>query len=151
MAEFITKKIVDDLGLSLDYEIVSRATSGEEYGNTIYPPAARELYRRGIPFDSRRESTLISPDEYDKYDIIALMDERNIRNIKRYFPADPDKKISKLMSFTGSSRDVSDPWYSGDFKTAFDDIYSGCVSLLCNIDERVTEEKIAALSKIVMP
>ena len=147
MAEFITKKIVCDLGLSYDYEIVSRATSPEEYGAPIYPPAARELYRRNVPYD-KREATLISSDEYGKFDFIVTMDERNMRNIKRYFPSDPDGKISKLLSFSGEDRDVFDPWYSGDFKTAFEDIYSGCVALLCKIDERITADKISALSKI---
>ena len=146
MAEFITKKIVSDLGLLCDYEIVSRATSSEEFGNPIYPPAARELYRRNVPFDSRRESTLISKDEYGKFDVIAVMDERNLKNIKRYFPVDTENKICKLMSFVGEDRDVRDPWYSGDFETAFEDIFEGCVGLLKSLDKRITKEKISALS-----
>lgn len=147
MAEFITKKIVFDLGLYKEYNIVSRATSSEEYGNTIHPSAARELYRRGVPY-TQRESTLISKEEYDEFDIIALMDERNVRNIKRYFPTDGDNKIVKLLSFAGEDRDVFDPWYSGDFKTAFDDIFKGCACLLCKIDSRISMDKISAVIKI---
>ena len=135
MAEFITKKIVSDLGLSSEYLIVSRATSPEEYGNPIYPPAQRELSRRCVSFD-RREATLLGLDEYEKYDVIAVMDDKNLRNIKRYFPDDPDCKIRKLMSFCGTSSDVSDPWYSRDFDKAYEDIYKGCRALLEYITEK---------------
>lgn len=34
-----------------------------------------------------------------------------------------------MMSFAGMNRDVSDPWYSGDFEQAYNDIYSGCKGL----------------------
>ena len=145
MAEFITKKIVSDLGLDGDYLIASSATSPEEYGSPIYPPAASELYRHGVPY-SKREATLLSPADYDKYDIFALMDERNMRNISRYFPSDPKSKIAKLLSFAGENRDVIDPWYSGNFKGAFDDILYGCSALLCKLDRRITMERIRALS-----
>lgn len=145
MAEFITKKIVADLGLSYDYNIVSRALSPEEYGSPIYPPAARELNRHDVPYE-RRKATLISRDEYEKFDVIAIMDDRNSRNIKRVLPEDKDGKIAKLLSFAGDAGDVFDPWYSGDFKAAYEDILKGCIGLLCKIDDRITREKIFAHS-----
>ena len=145
MAEFITKKIVKDLGLAHDYEIVSRATSPEEYGNDIYPPAARELSRHGIPYE-KRAATLVLSSDYEKYDVFALMDERNARNISRYFKSDPKGKISKLLLFVGESRDVCDPYYSGDFGSAYSDILRGCIGLLCSVDSRITKDKIKALS-----
>ena len=145
MAEFITKKIVSDLGLDGDYLIASSATSPEEYGSPIYPPAARELQRHGVPY-CKREATLISAADYDKYDVFALMDDRNLRNISRYFISDPKSKIAKLLSFAGDTRDVIDPWYSGDFEGAFNDILLGCSALLCKIDPRITMERISTLS-----
>ena len=144
MAEFITKHIVCTLGLDKDYEIASSATSREEEGNDVYPPAKRELYRRGVRFEER-EATLLSQNDYFRYDVLALMDDRNMRNITRIIPSDPDRKIKKLLSFAGLERDVCDPWYSGDFATAFNDILFGCSALLCSIDKRITQESISKI------
>ena len=56
---------------------------------------------------------------------LICMDENNMRNLNRMFNNDPDHKIYKLLS-----RDVSDPWYSNDFETAYSDIYEGCKAWL---------------------
>ena len=140
MAEFITKNILNKLDISDEYIVASSATSTEELGNPLYPPAARELLRRGIPF-TRREATRLCSDDYDKYDIFALMDDNNMRNIRRIISADPMGKICKLMSFTGSDRDVADPWYTGDFTEAYNDILEGCIALLASIDPRISYDK----------
>ena len=147
MAEFIAKHIVRSLNLENDYIIASSATSIEELGNPIYPPAKRELYRRGIPF-SEREAVKLSPGDYAKYDLFALMDERNMRNIGRIFSGDPDGKIKKLLSFAGEDRDVFDPWYSGDFVAAFNDIAKGVIALLCSIDGRIAESSIRQIKEL---
>ena len=72
----------------------------------------------------------ITPEDYDKYDIILCMDSNNMRNIKRIIPLDPQKKIHRLMSFTSCDRDVADPWYTGDFTTTYNDVLAGCKGLL---------------------
>ena len=136
MAEFIMKNMVKDKGLSESFFIASSATSTEEIGNPVYPPAQRELKRHGLSPAGKFAVQLKSSD-YDKYDIFAVMDENNLRNIRRIFPNDPLGKIHKLLEYTGSGRDVADPWYSGDFETAYNDIYSGCAALLDELlDER---------------
>ena len=132
MAEFIFKKIAKDAGLADAFLVRSSATSTEEIwrgvGNPIYPPAARELSRNGIPYD-RREATLLLAEDYGKYDMFVGMDSANIRNMHRIFGSDPEGKISKLMSYTGSDSDVSDPWYTERFDRAYADIYAGCEAL----------------------
>ena len=133
MAEFIFKKLVSDEGLCDSFEIKSSATSSEEIyrgvGNPIYPPARRELDRRGIPYENRHATQLVSTD-YEKYDLFVGMDSANIRNMNRIFGTDKDSKIYKLMEFTSRGGDVADPWYSDRFDIAFDDIYEGCFALL---------------------
>ncbi|MBQ8529110.1 MAG: low molecular weight phosphotyrosine protein phosphatase [Clostridia bacterium] len=141
MAEFIMKHLVNTLGISDRYFIASSATSPEELYSPMYPPAQRELSRHGVPYE-RREATLLSKEDYNRFDIFALMDERNLRNISRIFTSDPEGKICKLMSFTGNPRDVSDPWYSGDFATAYNDIFEGCVSLLISLEPTLTRAEI---------
>ena len=133
MAEFIFKKLVDDMGLSSEFIIKSSATSTEEIirgvGNPIYPPAARELQRRSIPYTDRR-ATQLSIDDLEKYDLFIGMDSANIRNMNRILGEGAGGKIFKLMDFTPRGGDVADPWYSDRFDIAYRDIYDGCSALL---------------------
>ncbi|MCM1329174.1 MAG: low molecular weight phosphotyrosine protein phosphatase [Ruminococcus sp.] len=136
MAEFIMKKLVRDEGLSENFFIASAATSTEEIGNPVYPPARRELARHGLSPEGKFAVQLKKSD-YEKYDLFAVMDENNLRNIRRIFPSDPQGKVRKLLSFAGSGRDVADPWYSGDFETAYNDIFNGCTALLAELKEEI--------------
>ena len=132
MAEFIFLKLAADAGLSARFKVNSSATSTEEIwrgaGSPIYPPAARELMRHGIPY-KKREATLLLPEDYSEYDMFIGMDAANIRNMHRIFGGDPDGKISRLLSHAGVERDVRDPWYSERFDEAYDDIFTGCRAL----------------------
>ena len=128
MAEFIMKKAVADAGLSGEYEIASAATSAEEIGNDIYPPAKETLRRHGIPFE-RRRARRITPEDYRHYDRIYVMDRNNLRWLERLMP-DPDGKVRLLMSVVGEGRDVADPWYTGDFEATYLDISEAVEALL---------------------
>ena len=141
MAEYITKHIVRRLGKEKDYLIASSATSQEEHGSPIYPPASRVLSRHGIPHEHRC-AVLLDPMDYGKYDVFALMDDRNLRNITRIFKDDREGKVHKLLSFVGESRDVIDPWYSGDFEAAYNDILEGCIGLLIHLDPTLTRDMV---------
>lgn len=132
MAEFVMKKLVSQRGLADEFIIKSSATSSEEIGNPIYPPAAGVLRKHGIEPTDRRAVKLVASD-YDKYDMFVLMDEQNRRNIMRMFGDDKMDKVTMLMDYTDRGGSVADPWYSGDFETAFCDIYDGCSALLENI------------------
>jgi len=129
MAEFIFKKMVSDAGLADRFEIISRATSAEELGNPVYPPARAELMRHGISPDGKY-AVQLSRTDYAKYDLFVGMDNANIRNMQRLFGSDPDGKIKRLMDYTGRGGEVSDPWYSGSFDVTYRDIYKGCAALL---------------------
>lgn len=128
MAEFIMKDIVKRAGREDEFYITSAATSTEEIGNDIYPPAQAEMKMRGVAF-GRHYAVQVKSSDYDKYDLFVIMDDNNARNISRIFRRDDEHKIHKLLEFAGRSDDVSDPWYTRRFDIAFDDIYSGCVGL----------------------
>lgn len=129
MAEFIMKHLVEEAGRSADFEIASAAVSTEEIGNDIYPPAKRMLTSKGIPFEHRaaRKMTL---SDYTYYDHIVCMDQSNLRWLHYIIPSDPDNKVSLMMAWAGKTRDVADPWYTGDFTKAYDDILEGCQGML---------------------
>ena len=135
MAEFILKDMVEKAGRAGEFEIASAATSTEEIGNDIYPPAKRILTQKGIIFNSR-QARQITRKDYDYYDFIIAMDENNLRNLKRMLGEDTEHKISLMMDYAGKHRDVADPWYTGDFETTFRDLVEGCEALLKTLDFR---------------
>ena len=130
MAEFIMKALVRAKGLDGRYYIESAAVSTEEIGNPIYPPAKRCLNQHGVAFDAGKRACQVTRADYDRFDRIICMDTSNLRLIKRIIPDDPEKKIHLLMSYTGTGRDVADPWYTGDFEEAFQDILTGCEAMI---------------------
>lgn len=132
IGQFVFQKLVDDKGLHDEFIIESAATSTEEIGCDIYPPAKRKLTEKNIPF-SRHHARQIRKDEYSNWDYIFLMDRNNMRNIKWIIPSDPVNKIHKLLD----DKDVADPWYTGDFETAYNDILNGCQVWL----ERILNKK----------
>lgn len=138
MAEFVFRDMVQRAGAQSDFVISSTATSTEEIwngvGNPVYPPAKAELAKHGISCEGKR-AELLKKSDYNKYDYFICMDSNNIRNAIRIFGGDPDKKLNKLMSFAGSDRDVTDPWYSRRFDVAYSDIYTGCEALLKHFEK----------------
>ncbi len=131
MAEFVMKKIVQDAGLADQFYIASAATSTEEIwngvGNPVYPPAKEELARHGISCEGKRAVQLQKSD-YDAYDYLIGMDHRNIRNMEK-ITGRHGGKIKLLLSYCGRNDPVQDPWYTGDFKTAYEDVRDGCEGL----------------------
>ena len=145
MAEFVMKKMVRELPSAIsantsltaaDFEIASAATSTEEIGNPVYPPARRMLARHNIDCNGKtaRQMTLA---DYHHYDYIVLMDQNNLRNLRWILPHDIYEretrepcKVSLLMDWAGKSRDVADPWYTGDFEATWLDVNEGCKAML---------------------
>lgn len=129
MAEFIMKKLVENARRQGDFHIASAATSTEELGNSVYPPARRKLAEHGISCDGKTARQLTRRD-YDEYDMLIGMDCYNIRNMKRMCGGDPEGKIHLLMDFTDRPGEVADPWYTGDFNATYRDCMEGCEGLL---------------------
>ena len=129
MAEFVFAELARRAGAEDQFEVASAATSREEIGNDLYPPAKACLRAHGIPF-SRRRARQVTRADYDAYDLLIIMEDYNRRNLRRILPDDPEHKVRTLLSFAGSDRDVADPWYTDDFETAYDDILRGCTVLL---------------------
>ena len=152
MAEFIMKDIVSRQGLYEHFHIESSATHTDEIwngvGSPVYPPARAKLREHGIGTDenelgvSQKRARLASRADYDKFDYIIGMDNANIRDLKRLFGGDPDKKVFKMLEFAGREGDVADPWYTGNFDATWDDCIEGCHGLFRQIliDSRFVDE-----------
>lgn len=129
MAEFVMKDMVCKAGREDEFYIESAATSTEEIGNEVYPPARRKLAEHGISCKGKTARQLTRND-YNRFDIIIGMDSWNMRNIQRICGGDPEGKIHMLMDFTHRPGDVADPWYTGDFEATWRDVNEGCSALL---------------------
>ncbi|EOS67459.1 low molecular weight protein-tyrosine-phosphatase [Oscillibacter sp. 1-3] len=129
MAEFVMKDLVEKAGLETEFLIESAATSTEEIGNPVYPPARRKLAEHGISCAGKTSRQLTGSD-YGQYDLLIGMDRANIRNMNRICGGDPEGKLHLLMEYTDHPGDVADPWYTDDFETTWRDVLAGCKGLL---------------------
>ena len=123
MAEFVFKKFVAEKGEN-DFYVESAATSSEELGNPVYPPARRVLNRLNIDCSDKFARKIV-PIDYENFDYIIGMDDMNIRAMKNFFGGDKENKIYKLLDFTEEKGDVADPWYTGDFERTLKDVERG--------------------------
>lgn len=133
MAEFITKKLIRTAGREEAYEVASAATSTEEIGNPVYPMARQELAKHGIGCPGKTARRLEAGD-YGRYDMIVGMESANREAIMEILGGDPDSKVSLLLDHTNHPRDIADPWYTRDFRAAWNDIYEGCSAIFAKLE-----------------
>ena len=124
MAEFLFKDMAQKRGEAGRYLAESAGTSSEEEGNPVYPPARAELARHGISCAGKRARPLTAAD-YAKYDYILAAESANVRSILRICGGDPEKKVHRILDFSARPRDISDPWYTGDFERTYADLAEG--------------------------
>ena len=132
MAEFVMKHLVEERGLHDQFEIASAATTTEEIGNPVYPPARRKLAEHGINCEGKR-AQVMTREDFNYYDHIIVMDNENLQSIKWLFGKDKDHKVHLLMDYTNRPGEVADPWYTGDFEATWRDVLEGCKGLLESI------------------
>ena len=129
MAEFVMKDLVAKEGLSEEFYIESAATSDEEHGNPVYPPARRMMNSHGIDCSGHAARQMKRAD-YDRFDLLIGMEGRNLKNMERICGGDPEGKIRRLLDYTHRPGDVADPYYTGDFEATWRDVNDGCRALL---------------------
>ncbi len=134
MAELVLKNMLKEQGMEHMASVCSRATSTEELGNPVYPPARAELAKHGIS-SAGKFSARLAREDYDNYDLFIGMDAANIRNMHIMLGGDPEWKIVKFMTLVGEDRDVADPWYTGSFDVTYRDVVAGCEKLVEYIKE----------------
>ena len=135
MAQCVFQQMVNELGRSKEFYIDSMATSYEEHGNPIYPPAKRKMHEHGVKI-IEHYATVMTKQDYDRFDIILGMDSNNIRNILRICGSDAEGKVRKLLDLTDKPGDVADPYYMGNFEATYQDVLRGCKALLHKIDTK---------------
>ena len=134
MAEFVLRDMIKKIGAD-NVEVASAATSTEEIGNGVHRGTKAILHRLGIDCSFKRARQMTKAD-YREYDLLLGADSRNILNMNRIAGGDPDNKIRRLMDYTARPRDISDPWYTGDFDTTYEDVREGCEALIAWLREQ---------------
>lgn len=129
MAQYVMDHLAAEAGRSGEVACDSAATSTEELGNPVDPRTRRKLAEQGMACGPHRSRQLTRAD-YDEYDLIVGMDSLNRRNMARILGSDPEGKVHLLLDWSDRPRDISDPWYTGDFDRTFDDVLEGCRTLL---------------------
>ena len=138
MAACLLRHLARERGLEGELYTDSAATSREEIGAPMYPPARRKLKEAGVPIDGHRARQMTRED-YDSFDLLLAMDSANVRNIIRIAGGDPEGKIRRLLDGTLRPRDIADPWYTGNFDDTYEDLLEGCTAVL---EELTGEGKI---------
>ena len=135
MAEFVMKDLVEKAGLGERLHIESAATSREEIGNPVYPPARRKLAEHGIGCEGHAARQITARD-YQDFDLLIAMDSANLRNMRRFYGGDPAGKSHMRLDDAGRpGEEVADPWYTGDFQATWQDVSAGCAGLLKQLTE----------------
>ena len=129
MAEFVFKDMVNKMGLSKEFYIESAATSREAIGEGIYYGTRDILKEQCIPF-TEHISRQMTKEDYNKFDYILGMEEKNVKNILRIIGEDKENKVCRLLDFTENPRDIADPWYTGKFDSTYYDVEEGCTKFL---------------------
>jgi protein-tyrosine phosphatase len=129
MAEFVLKDMVKKWGIAGDFYIESAATTREEIGNPVYPPARKKLAEHGLRCDGK-VARLMTRRDYEEFDYIIGMDQENRYDMKRIVGGDPEGRLSCLMDYTDHPREVADPWYTRNFDATWRDVCEGCEAFL---------------------
>ena len=141
MAEMIFKDFIYKNSKRYMFTCASRATSIEELGHEMYPQARQKLVSEGVTCESHK-AIQIKKEDYNLYDYIIVMEQRNKRDVIQIVGPDVDNKIHLLLEFTGSNKDIDDPWYSGDFDTAYNEINQGCLALYNYLLNKEVDDEI---------
>ena len=138
MAEFVMKDLVEKKGIADEFLIASAATSREEIGNPVHHGTRNKLAEYGISAKGKYAVQLTKKD-YETYDYLIAMEQWNIQNMMKIIGSDDEKKVYRLLDFTNNSRDIADPWYTGNFDQTYEDVVEGCEALLSHIQSKFFE------------
>ena len=129
MAEFVFRDMVEKQGMGEQFFFFFAATNADDLGNQVHDGTRNKLKEHGISTEGKR-AVRLKKEDYEIYDYIIGMEERNIINMKRIFGKDPKGKIYRMLDFSSNPRDIDDPWYTRDVERTYQEVLEGCQSFL---------------------
>jgi len=134
MAEFVFKDLIEKEGVKDNFYVTSSATCDEEIGNGVHYGTINKLKQMNVKIDYSKVAVQFKKEDYEFYDYIICMEQKNIVNLLRIIGKDNKNKISRLLDFTSNPRDIADPWYTGNFDKTYDDVLEGCKALIKHLN-----------------
>lgn len=135
-AEILLKKELEDYGILSHYDVTSRALEPYEEGMDIDSRMKEVLEEHGIdvPFHS---SKMLLEQEEKEADLLVVMEHQQIEQVREIGDDYDSHKIHRLASYTAAPHDIADPYYSGDFETAYMEIKEGCSALALRLLDKL--------------
>jgi protein-tyrosine phosphatase len=136
MAEGVFRRLVEEEGLAHRFEIDSAGLGAWHLGQAPDDRAQAAARARGIDI-SGQSARQVQPDDFDRFDLLLVMDRTNLAELKRVAPAEARAKIRPFLDFApkAGTKDVPDPFYGGTagFDHALDLIEAAARGLLAEL------------------
>jgi protein-tyrosine phosphatase len=136
MAEGVFRRLVEEEGLADHFEIDSAGLGAWHLGQAPDDRAQAAARARGIDI-SGQSARQAQPDDFDRFDLLLVMDRTNLAELKRVAPAEARAKIRPFLDFApnAGTKDVPDPFYGGTegFDHALDLIEAAARGLLAEL------------------
>ena len=134
-AEGVFRKLVEEAGLSDDFEIDSAGTGDWHAGEPPDARMSRAARTRGYALTSTARAVI--RDDFRRFDHILAMDHDNFRHLRRIAPDGLENKVRLFRDDDplGKSEDVPDPYYGGPagFETVLDIVERTARTLLSRL------------------
>lgn len=133
LAEGILRKKTQEAGI--DVEIDSAGFESCNVGDCPDYRTLENAKRNGLDISDLR-ARLFRTNDFDRFDKIYVMDEGNMRMVRRMARSEADMtKVDYIMNAVYPGKDfcVADPYYSGErsFQQVFDQLDEAC-EIICN-------------------
>lgn len=136
MAEAVLRKQIMDAGLADKIEVDSAGTGDWHIGKPPHEGTQRILNKHGIEFQGMTARQSKSED-FDEFNYIIAMDASNVDNLEK-LRRNSKRPIHLLLDFgpERATKDVPDPYYTGNFEEVYEMIHTSCRHLLAWIREQ---------------
>jgi protein-tyrosine phosphatase len=129
LAQGVFEKLVNDAGLSDQFEVDSAGTASYHVGNRPHHGSQRVAVSHDISIDEQR-SRQLKPSDYETFDWLIAMDESNLNHMRKAAPHLEDR-IQLLLDFADhDEKEVHDPFYDDNFARTYHQVEAGCRSFL---------------------
>ncbi|MCP3030177.1 low molecular weight phosphotyrosine protein phosphatase [Halobacillus sp. A1] len=141
MAEAVFRRLIDDEGMS-EKVLVDSAGIGHWHIGKIPHKGTREILDEHDISYSGMTARQVDPADWDRYDYIIALDQQNLSDLKAIREKN-GVEVRLFMDFVddNESKDVPDPYFTGNFDYVYELIHSGCQRLVQHIKNKNFKEE----------
>ena len=135
-AEGVFRHLAEEAGVADRLTIDSAGTHAYHVGEPPDRRARAAAERRGMSLDGIR-ARRVRAEDFECFDIIAVMDEDNLTHLRAEAPEEHRDKLRLFLEYAdGAEREVPDPYYGGaaGFERVLDLVEAASKGLLAALD-----------------